>query len=204
MGLGLELDHIAVAAETLEEGVAWVEERLGVQMLPGGQHPLMGTHNRLLGLADGLYFEVIAVDPAAPKPPHARWFDLDRFSGPPRIANWILRTPDLAAAFAAFGPAAGTPVALARGDLRWQMAVPETGILPLDGIFPALIEWESAAHPAQRLAPSGLRLSRLDVRHPEIDTLYLPGFSDPRVAFLSGPAGFSARFEGPDGERTLT
>ncbi|SLN39403.1 hypothetical protein PSA7680_01942 [Pseudoruegeria aquimaris] len=203
MDIALELDHIAVAAETLEEGVAWVEERLGVSMLPGGRHPVMGTHNRLLGLADGLYFEVIAVDPDAPRPPHARWFDLDRFEGPPRIANWILRTPDLAAACAAAGPGVGRPVALARGDLRWRMAVPDDGILPLGGAFPALIEWEGTAHPARRLAPSGLRLTRLEVRHPDIVNLKLPGFSDPRVAFVEGTAGFAASFDGPDGERTL-
>lgn len=77
----LELDHLAVAAETLEDGREAVETALGVRLQPGGQHPHFGTHNMLLGLEDGLYLEVISIDPAAPKPGYARWFDLDRFEG---------------------------------------------------------------------------------------------------------------------------
>ena len=33
-----ELDHIVVAARTLEEGSAWVEAALGVAPVPGGKH----------------------------------------------------------------------------------------------------------------------------------------------------------------------
>ncbi len=61
-------DHIAVACESLEEGRKWVEDRLGVSPRPGGRHPVMGTRNMLLGLEDGLYPEVIAIDPDAPAP----------------------------------------------------------------------------------------------------------------------------------------
>ena len=46
--MALALDHLVVAARTLEEGVAWVESRLGIAMGPGGKHAAMGTHNRLL------------------------------------------------------------------------------------------------------------------------------------------------------------
>ena len=60
--MSLAFDHIAVSARTLQEGVDWVEQALGVTMAGGGQHPLMATHNRLLGLGD-LYLEVIAIDP---------------------------------------------------------------------------------------------------------------------------------------------
>ena len=94
----LILDHIAVACTSLEEGTAWVQDRLGVVLQQGGQHPLYGTHNMLLGLADGLYLEVIAKDPDAhPEAGHS-WFDLDRFYGAPRMANWICQTENIAAA----------------------------------------------------------------------------------------------------------
>ena len=76
----LAIDHIAVSAATLEDGSEWVEMALGVPLTGGGKHPHMGTHNRLLSLGD-LYLEVIAVDPAAPKPGYPRWFDLDHFAG---------------------------------------------------------------------------------------------------------------------------
>lgn len=36
-----------------------------------------GTHNRCLGMEDGIYLEVIAVDPEAPPPSRPRWFGLD-------------------------------------------------------------------------------------------------------------------------------
>ena len=46
----LELDHLAVSAASLAEGAAAVEAVLGVTLAPGGVHPHMGTHNRLLSL----------------------------------------------------------------------------------------------------------------------------------------------------------
>jgi hypothetical protein len=49
------LDHLVVAADRLDEGVSYVQDLLGVNLpAAGGQHPLMGRHNRLLGLG-GLY-----------------------------------------------------------------------------------------------------------------------------------------------------
>src|SRR5690606_778954 len=110
----------------------------GVPMQGGGKHPLFGTHNRLLGMADGLYLEVIAIDPAAPDPGRARWFDLDRFDGAPRLTNWICRTGSMADTLATL-PGAGEVVPLSRGDLRWLMAVPPDGRLPFDQAHPAVI-----------------------------------------------------------------
>ena len=196
---------MAVAARTLEEGRAVVEEALGVALQPGGQHAHFGTHNLLLGLEEGLYLEVIAIDPDAPKPGYPRWFDLDRFVGAPRLTNWICQTQDLAEAVALM-PNAGAPVALARGDLRWQMAVPETGILPYDNCFPALIEWQTDMHPATRLALSGCRLRELVIRHPEANALQtdMSGcLSDARVRYETGPAGMRAEFDTPHGPRVL-
>jgi hypothetical protein len=43
----LYLDHLTVAALTLDEGVEHVRRSLGVVMPPGGAHPLMGTHKIL-------------------------------------------------------------------------------------------------------------------------------------------------------------
>ena len=120
----LTFDHLAVAATSLPEGRRAVEEALGVRLQTGGQHAHFGTHNLLLGLEDGLYLEVIAVDPRAAPPRQPRWFNLDRFQGTPRLGNWICRTDDLTAARAAL-PGIGEPVSLARGDLRWRMAVPD-------------------------------------------------------------------------------
>ena len=47
------LDHLVVLAPSLASGVAWAEATLGVTPGPGGEHSLMGTHNRLLRLNVG-------------------------------------------------------------------------------------------------------------------------------------------------------
>ena len=62
-----QLDHLVIAAASLAEGVAWCEATLGVVPGPGGSHPLMGTHNRLLHIASAAfpqaYLEIIAIEP---------------------------------------------------------------------------------------------------------------------------------------------
>ncbi|MEI4231986.1 VOC family protein [Roseovarius sp. D22-M7] len=200
----MRLDHLAVAAESLEAGRAVVEERLGLRLQHGGRHAHFGTHNLLLGLEGGLYLEVIAVDAGAPAPPYPRWFDLDRFTGGPRLANWICAVDDLDAALARH-PAAGAPVDLARGDLRWRMAVPGDGVLPLDNCFPALIEWQAGGHPSERLPASGARLERLVVAHPEAAALMveLRDLADPRMVFEPGAPGLRAEIATPHGPRVL-
>jgi hypothetical protein len=199
----LRLDHLAISAERLEDGVALVERLLGVPMAGGGQHPAMGTHNRLLSLGD-LYLEVIAVDPAATPPGRPRWFDLDRFSGPPRLTTWIVATDDMEAALATGPQGWGAAMDLARGDYRWQMAVPADGRLPFDGTCPALIRWQGALHPAPALPDHGLRLSRLVVSHPQAAVLQAAlALADPRVTFTPGPPGLSAVIDTPQGPVTL-
>ncbi len=200
----MELDHLAVAGATLNEATEAIETALGVTLQPGGQHDLFGTHNRLLGLGDGLYLEAIAIDPAAPDPGRARWFDLDAFTGPARLSNWICRTPDLASALAALPKGVGSPVDLRRGDLRWRMAVPDGGCLPYDNLFPALIQWQGTLHPGSILATSGCTLRRLVVAHPLADDLRaLVAMNDPRVEYEVGPAALMAEFDTAHGRRTL-
>lgn len=201
----LTLDHVAVAAGTLEEGVEWVEARLGVRMQAGGRHAHYGTHNALLGLEDGLYLEVIAIDPMAEPAARPRWFDLDRYSGAPRVQIWACRSEDLTSALVQY-PQAGDAVALERGDLKWRMAVPSTAILPYDNCFPALMQWDVPDHPARRLMPSGCRLRRLTVHHPlaeDLRTDLAGAFSDPRVAFEPGGPALSLAFDTPAGPREL-
>lgn len=203
---GMLFDHIAIAGETLEAATDHVEAALGVALQPGGEHAVFHSHNTLLGLEDGLYLEAIAINPAAPAPTRARWFDLDRFKGPPRLTNWICRTNDMEATLATMPPGAGTPVDLQRGDLRWRMAVPDDGVLPFDNMWPALIQWQTDVHPAHVLRPSGVRLTRLNVSHPDATQLQAalaPHLDDPRVVFTTGLAGLSAEFTTPHGVRRI-
>ncbi len=203
----MQLDHMAVGALSLAEAREHIEAALGVPLQPGGRHAVFGTHNALLGLDDGLYLEAIAADPEAPTPERPRWFDLDRWSGPARLCNWICRTEDLTGLLARLGDGAGEPVALRRGDLEWDMVVPAGGALPYDNLHPALIRWRCATHPAALLAPSGCRLHRLVVAHPRADDLAaaLAGsFQDRRVEFETAEAAaLVAEFDTPHGRRVL-
>lgn len=202
----LRLDHLAASAVTLEDGVAAVEAALGVTLASGGKHAHMSTHNRLLALGD-IYLEVIATDPAADAPAWPRWFDLDHFKGPTRLTNWIAACDDLDAELALSPAGTGIPVALERGDLRWQMAVPTDGKLPFDGCFPALIAWQGPLHPVAMLPDSAVRLDRLEIAHPEALALrahLAVRLSDPRIVFVTGPAkALCATFATPHGKRIL-
>jgi len=158
------LDHLVVAAESLEQGLEYVEQSLGVRLPPaGGPHPLMGTHNRLLNLGDGAYLEIIAIDPGAPAPGRPRWFELDRFVGPPRLLTWVARTQALRG-YASLE--LGTVCKASRGDLEWHITLPEDGRLHWDGVVPYLIEW-GPKHPTDTLPDVGCRLVELVLRHPE-------------------------------------
>lgn len=165
-GATSELDHLVVAARTLEEGAAWIAASLGAQTVPGGKHALMGTHNRLLSLGRRHYLEVIAIDPHAPAPPRPRWFGLDepamhaRLAQGPALIHWVARTADIAAALEDY-PEKVDVLDLERGDFRWRIGVPPDGRLPCGGRCPTLIQWQGDAHPADRLPASGCGLLEL-------------------------------------------
>lgn len=202
----ITLDHIAVAGQTLAAATAHVEAALGVPLQAGGAHDVFHTHNTLLGLEEGLYLEAIAINPDAPQPNRPRWFDLDSFSGPPRLTNWICRCDDLEATLATLPEGFGAPVDLQRGDLRWRMAVPQNGVLPFDNCAPALIEWIGDAHPAQRLTQQGCRITGLEVQHPdapELATLLAPLLADARITFAVGAATLKATLDTPNGPAIL-
>ena len=190
----LVLDHIAVAA------------KLGLPLQPGGQHPHMGTHNRLMSLGPD-YLEVIAIDPEGAAPAQPRWFDLDRFTGAPRATTWICRCDDLEAALARAPRGTGRPWDLARADLRWRMGVPEDGILPFDGLFPALIQWQGTAHPAPRLTDLGARLVGLTLYSPQASALraaLAPLVADARISVVAAALPrMEARIATPNGEVVL-
>ncbi|TNF20114.1 MAG: VOC family protein [Rhodobacteraceae bacterium] len=201
----LHLDHLVVSGETRDAAKQAVEAVLGAQMREGGAHAHFGTHNHLLGLGEGLYLEAIAVDPAATPPAHPRWFGLDGFEGPPRFSNWVCRTDDLDTLLRDL-PEAGEIVALERGDLKWRIAVPPDGLLPFDGCFPALIQWEGDRHPAATLPDAGCGLERLTVIHPEAFRLQQrlsPYLDDARVHFEEGSPHLTAEITCPRGQKTL-
>ena len=69
----IALDHLIIAAATLDEGVDYVADTLGIAPSGGGCHELVGTHNKVLRLGHDVYLEVIALDPAGITPTFLRW-----------------------------------------------------------------------------------------------------------------------------------
>jgi hypothetical protein len=162
----LALDHLVVAAATLDAGAHWCHQTLGIAPGPGGKHALMGTHNRVFSIASErfaqAYLEIIAIDPEAPPPGRARWFGLDAIDlgGGPRLIHWAARTSaldDALAALRAHGIDAGRALAASRGDLHWRIAVRDDGALPAGGAQPTLIEWPGP-HPTEAMPASGVTL----------------------------------------------
>jgi len=169
----LALDHLVVAAASLEAGAEWIAARLGVRPVGGGRHETMGTHNALVGLGPGAYLEVMAIDPQAPAPGRARWFDLDeprmraRLAEGPALVHWVVRSRAIDDARAASDVEQGEILTLCRGDFEWRMTVPADGHLPARGLVPTLIQWSKPRHPSERLPDAGLRLVALAGEHPE-------------------------------------
>ena len=96
-----KLDHLVIMARTLDEGVAWCEATLRITPASGGEHPLMGTHNRLLRIDSAefprAYLELVAINSEAFHACRTRarhWFDMDdaRGGGNPAV-NLVLGSP---------------------------------------------------------------------------------------------------------------
>ena len=185
------LDHLVVMAASLVEGVAWCEATLGVTPGPGGEHPLMGTHNRLLKIATSdfptAYLEIIAINSAAIKPTLTRarrWFDMDDpalrahvAQHGPTLVHAVVSVTDIYAAVAALaaqGLDRGDVLQASRpteqGLLQWHITVRPDGQRLFDGCLPTLIQWGDT-HPTDRMPTSGVTLQALHIQHPQAVTL---------------------------------
>ena len=217
MTLRTRIDHLVFAAATLDEGEAWCRQTLGAQAAGGGEHPLMGTHNRVFRIdAPGFeraYFEIIAINPAAPPPGRTRWFDLDdervrsALARAPRLIHFVASTHNIegaVAALAAQGLDRGPAIAATRGALRWRITVRPDGQRLFDGALPTLIQWDSA-HPCDALPTSGVSLEALTVAHPQALALQAAynaiGLDQVRVR--SGAPGLQAVLATPRGRVVL-
>ncbi len=167
------LDHLVVTAPRLEIGVAYVERQLGTSMTAGGQHVRMGTHNAVLRIGDRLYLEVISIDPAADPIERSRWFGLDHVSeqDAPRLSTWIVRTNNIDRLAPTMSIFPGPIEPMSRGLLKWRITIPTDGTMPFGGIVPGLIEWEPGFHPAEKMPDTGVKLTQLQLIHPNAEAV---------------------------------
>lgn len=175
-----KIDHFAIGADTLDQGVAAMETALGVTVPRGGKHDAMSTHNCVMQSGNGSFFELIAIDPDAPADPgRVRWFTLDdpatqaRLADRPRALCWVVGTDDLDGVIAASPVDLGEVVLFTRGERSWRLTVPKDGHLPMDGLLPAFIEWSPGPHPSTGQQDLGVTLDKVRLSHPEPDELSL-------------------------------
>lgn len=171
------LDHLVIAAESLQAGIDHIQDLLQVPLEKGGQHQKMGTHNALLSLGNSSYLEVIAIDPSLPAPQRNRWFGLDQseirkqITRRPRLLHWVARTEDFTSVSFKLPASLGRIINMSRAELQWKITVPDDGSLPANGILPSLIEWSSQYHPASLLPDRGCRLDSLEATLPNADSV---------------------------------
>jgi hypothetical protein len=185
------VDHLVVAASTLDDGVAWCERTLGVTPGQGGEHPLMGTHNRLLSIATAqyptAYLEIVAINSGAACNRilgEKRWFDLEnealrrdfKLNGP-QLIHFVASTPHatpVLQSLANLGIDRGELLAASRmtanGLLSWKITVRSDGQRLMHGTLPTLIEWGDV-HPTQNMPASGVTLQSLTASQPQTDAL---------------------------------
>lgn len=197
-----QIDHLVVVAHNLAQGVAWCESTLGVVPGPGGTHPLMGTHNRLLNISSPsypqAYLEILAIDPEADPPDRPRWFGLDEprlqaaVQQQPRLVHVVMRTRQLEMlrfGLVQQGQDPGQTLAASRrtdqGLLQWQILVRDDGQIACAGALPTLIEWQGQ-HPADALPPSAVQLRSVAI-----------GGLPPRIAALMACKGVLMKRDGP-------
>ena len=167
----MNLDHLLLGTADLLDGVAWLEDHLGVEAAFGGRHENLGTANYLLSLGRDVYLELIGPDPDADPdvgPPPFGLVELDE----PRLVTWAARATDLGALVTRAAEAgvslgdvrAGSRLRPDGTELRWE--VTSLGTALHDGLVPFFIDWGTTPHPA-RATPPGGRLTSFRGEHPD-------------------------------------
>lgn len=168
------VDHLLLGVPVLEEGIAWVAEKTGVQAVPGGRHPGLGTHNALLSLGDKQYLEIIAPDPTQTS--LAPQFAFLQLATRPRLLTWAARTKNIealaakahAANFELDGPRDGSRTRLDGKTLQWKTLFLQSEYSLL---MPFFIEWGAESlHPAED-SPWGCTLQAFVLEHPQPEKL---------------------------------
>ncbi|WP_193181942.1 VOC family protein [Nisaea sediminum] len=213
----LKLDHLTVIAPTLVEGVSHVRDCLDVDVPFGARHEYMGTYNHRLQLGDGVYLEIVAVDPGGVKPERPRWFGLDDpekiredWTEGRRLRGWVASTEDIRSVVSSPSRRAifGDEVALPPGNPSFAFSIPEDGSLPLDGAAPSIIDRRGAPEAMKQIPDLGARLLSFTLEHPDtsiIKTLYRELAVDRPPSVVPGPKiRYRAQIETPTGVKELT
>ncbi|HCG56463.1 MULTISPECIES: VOC family protein [Brevibacterium] len=179
-----DLDHLVIAVPNLAESVEQYHNILGVEPIPGGAHPGLGTANALLGLEFGdesgdehrdIYLEILGPDPEQdPELAVARLAGITR----PTVQRWAIHPADFDGLVTSASRSSQPHVDLGEVHdmtrrtpegtlLEWRLT--RRTPLALGGIQPFLIDWKDSPHPARRMMPA-VRLERFWATSADVDT----------------------------------
>ena len=172
-GAPRSFDHVQLACNDLDKGIAFVESRTGVKAAFGGVHPGRGSRNALLKLGERQYLEILAPDPAQDRSSDLR--GLYKIESP-RPLEWAAHVDDIDPILRALEAAHIEtrpifPGSRKRPDgkfLRWRALNLKDN---RGGVLPFFIEWSAdSAHPASD-SPAGCELTSFSVMDPDPESL---------------------------------
>lgn len=211
----MRLDHISYACspDGLDATVARLGAQLGTEIPAGGVHPRFGTTNAIVGLAGGIYLEVVGVltHPAAEKAPFGQAVKRRSEAGGGWL-GWVVAVDDLAPVEARLGreATAGHRTRPDGHELTWRQV--RVDAMLTDPELPFFIQWSSdpADHPAAG-SGSGLRLTEIELAgdRDEISAWIGDVTTDPldgvRLTWVEGRPGIvAAHLDTPNGPVRLT
>lgn len=162
----VDVDHVIIAIDSLERGIAQLREKTGVTPVFGGVHPGRGTQNALISLGRGVYLELLAPNPADSAGPtvvanFAHMRSLTPSGWAMHTANAdSLRTFALSKGLQASDVRPGSRVKDDGSTLAWKTVNP-WGVNRW--LLPFFIEWGgTSAHPSST-SPAGCTLAGVEL-----------------------------------------
>ena len=166
-----QIDHVILGIDDLDRGVQAFEAATGVKPVYGGKHP-GGTHNALASLGDGIYLEILAIQPGAAVQGEFAGLKAVKALTP---IGWAVSSKDSAqlrdslraAGIAVSEPVDGSRTTPTGSTLSWQSLALKDGFAEA----PFFIVWsEQTAHPSTT-SPSGCKLQQWQVASPRVKDL---------------------------------
>lgn len=166
------IDHLVLATPDLELGISFVRQHFGVDPIPGGNHPVYGTRNALVGLGERCYLEIIGPDLDILEIDEVKVFGIHERQQP-NLVTWAVRGNDLEEfAESARGElidlgavAVGNRRQPDGRELTWQFTDPLAA--RMGGVLPFFIDWGDSPHPAASLSGE-CELIDFGLQHPHV------------------------------------
>lgn len=167
------VDHLVLATPDLDQGIEFVREKLGVDAVTGGHHPVYGTRNALVSLGDACYLEIIGPDNKVLDTGEVKVFGIHALEDT-RLVTWAANGSDLETLVEGSRREMIDLGAVTLGsrrqsdgrELTWNFTDPLAA--RNGGVLPFFIDWGDTEHPADSL-PKECELLEIRLYHPHAE-----------------------------------